>query len=75
MTVMHIVFGELVPKSIAIRKSEATTLFIAYPLHLFYNVFRPFIWLMNSLSNGFLRVIKIHPASEHDIHSTEEKKL
>jgi CBS domain containing-hemolysin-like protein len=72
ITVMHIVFGELVPKSIAIRKSESTTLFIAYPLHLFYNVFRPFIWLMNSLSNGFLRIIKIHPASEHDIHSTEE---
>ncbi|MFC0343966.1 hemolysin family protein [Epilithonimonas hispanica] len=75
ITVMHIVFGELVPKSIAIRKSEATTLFIAYPLHLFYNVFRPFIWLMNSLSNGFLRVIKIHPASEQDIHSTEELQL
>ncbi|PZU88197.1 MAG: hemolysin [Chryseobacterium sp.] len=75
ITVMHIVFGELVPKSIAIRKSESTTLFIAYPLHLFYNVFRPFIWLMNSLSNGFLRVIKIHPASEHDIHSTEELQL
>ncbi|WP_312766585.1 hemolysin family protein [Epilithonimonas sp.] len=75
ITVMHIVFGELVPKSIAIRKSEATTLFIAYPLHLFYNIFRPFIWLMNSLSNGFLRIIKIHPASEHDIHSTEELQL
>ncbi len=75
ITVMHIVFGELVPKSIAIRKSESTTLFIAYPLHLFYNVFRPFIWLMNSLSNGFLRIIKIHPASEHDIHSTEELQL
>ena len=38
ITIMHIVFGELVPKSIAIRKSEATTLFIAYPLHLFYNI-------------------------------------
>ncbi len=75
ITVMHIVFGELVPKSIAIRKSEATTLFIAYPLHLFYNIFRPFIWLMNSLSNGFLKIIKIHPVSEHDIHSTEELQL
>lgn len=75
ITIMHIVFGELVPKSIAIRKSEATTLFIAYPLHLFYNIFRPFIWLMNSLSNGFLKIIKIHPASEHDIHSTEELQL
>lgn len=75
ITIMHIVFGELVPKSIAIRKSESTTLFIAYPLHWFYNIFRPFIWLMNSLSNAFLKLIKIFPASEHDIHSTEELQL
>ncbi|MEC5395367.1 hemolysin family protein [Bergeyella sp. RCAD1439] len=75
ITIMHIVFGELVPKSIAIRKSEATTLVIATPLRLFYNVFRPFIWLMNSLSNAFLRLIKIHPASDHEIHSTEELQL
>ena len=53
ITIMHIVFGELVPKSIAIRKSESTTFFVAYPMILFYNVFRPFIWLMNSISNAF----------------------
>ena len=72
---MHIVFGELVPKSIAIRKSEATTLFISAPLRLFYNIFKPFIWLMNLFSNAFLKVIGIHPASEHEIHSTEELQL
>ncbi|AQX09514.1 MULTISPECIES: hemolysin family protein [Elizabethkingia] len=75
ITIMHIVFGELVPKSIAIRKSEATTFFVAYPMILFYNVFKPFIWLMNSISNAFLRLIKIHPASENEIHSTEELQL
>ncbi|MDO4224865.1 MAG: hemolysin family protein [Bergeyella zoohelcum] len=75
ITIMHIVFGELVPKSIAIRKSEETTLVIATPLRLFYNIFRPFIWLMNSFSNAFLRLIKIHPASENEIHSTEELQL
>lgn len=75
ITVMHIVFGELVPKSIAIRKSEATTLFIAAPLRLFYNVFKPFIWSMNAISNAFLKIIKIHPVSEHEIHSTEELQL
>lgn len=75
ITVMHIVFGELVPKSIAIRKSESTTLIIAAPLKLFYNIFRPFIWLMNGISNAFLRLIKIHPVSEHEIHSTEELQL
>lgn len=75
ITVMHIVFGELIPKSIAIRKSEATTMAIAVPLRVFYTVFKPFIWLMNGMSNSFLRLIKVHPASDHDIHSTEELQL
>ncbi|MCW3161852.1 hemolysin family protein [Chryseobacterium oryctis] len=75
ITIMHIVFGELVPKSIAIRKSEPTTMAIAYPLRWFTSVFKPFIWLMNSMSNGFLRLINIPPATDSDIHSTEELQL
>ena len=75
ITVMHIVFGELIPKSIAIRRSEPTTMIIAVPLRVFYTVFKPFIWSMNQLSNAFLRLIKIHPASEQEIHSTEELQL
>ncbi|OQW93642.1 MAG: hemolysin [Beggiatoa sp. IS2] len=75
ITVLHIVFGELAPKSIAIRKSESTALIISYPLHWFFVVFRPFIWLMNSLSNVFLNMIGIKPVSEHEIHSTDELRL
>lgn len=75
ITVMHIVFGELIPKSIAIRKAEATTMAIAMPLRVFYTVFKPFIWAMNQMSNAVLRLMKIHPASEHEIHSTEELQL
>ena len=75
ITVMHIVFGELIPKSIAIRKSEPTAMFIAAPLRIFYTVFKPFIWSMNHMSNAFLRLIKIHPASDQEIHSTEELQL
>ncbi|KFF26023.1 hemolysin family protein [Chryseobacterium vrystaatense] len=75
ITVMHIVFGELIPKSIAIRKSEATTMATAVPLRVFYTIFKPFIWLMNLMSNTFLRLVKIHPASEQEIHSTEELQL
>ena len=75
ITVMHIVFGELVPKSIAIRKSEATTLFISSPLRFFYFIFKPVIWLMNMISNAFLRLIGIHPVSDQEIHSTEELQL
>ena len=75
ITVMHIVFGELIPKSIAIRKSESTAMAIAVPLRVFYTVFKPFIWTMNHMSNAFLRLIKIHPASDQEIHSTEELQL
>lgn len=75
ITVMHIVFGELIPKSIAIRKAEPTTMAIAVPLRVFYTIFKPFIWTMNQMSNAFLRLMKIHPASEQEIHSTEELQL
>ncbi|CAA7196766.1 hemolysin family protein [Chryseobacterium potabilaquae] len=75
ITIMHIVFGELIPKSIAIRKSEATTMATAVPLRVFYTIFKPFIWLMNYMSNAFLRIVNIHPASEQEIHSTEELQL
>lgn len=75
ITVMHIVFGELIPKSIAIRKAEPTAMFIAYPLRIFATVFQPFIWTMNWMSNGALRLMNIHPAGEADIHSTEELQL
>ena len=75
ITILHIVFGELAPKSIAIRKSEPTALAISYPLYLFFVIFRPFIWLMNSLSNLLLRMIGIKPIGKHEIHSTEELQL
>lgn len=75
ITILHIVFGELAPKSIAIRKSERTTLFVAVPLKIFFIIFHPFIWLMNAISNGFLRLIRIEPAGEHDIHTTDELQL
>jgi CBS domain containing-hemolysin-like protein len=75
ITMLHIIFGELAPKSIAIRKPESTTLLIAYPLNFFYKIFQPFIWLMNAISNLFLKLIGIQPAGEHDIHSTDELQL
>lgn len=75
ITMLHIIFGELAPKSIAIRKPESTTLIVAYPLNLFYKIFQPFIWLMNSVSNLFLKLIGIEPARDHDIHSTDELQL
>ena len=76
-TFLHVVIGELLPKSIAIRKSLATTLVIARPLHLFYAVFRPFIYILNGTANWLLkRVFKIDPVSEGEaVHSSEELAL
>ena len=51
ITILHIVLGELAPKSLAIRKAVATTLWISRPLRLFYVVFKPAIWLLNGLAN------------------------
>src|SRR5215212_3385912 len=59
ITILHIVFGELAPKSIAIQRSERTTLLVAYPLQLFYFVFKPFIWLLNGIANFMLKIIGI----------------
>ncbi|WP_197901546.1 hemolysin family protein [Rhodocytophaga rosea] len=75
ITVLHIVFGELAPKSIAIQRSEGVTLGIAYPLNVFYVVFRPFIWLLNGFANLILKAIGIAPASEHEVHSPEELRF
>ena len=74
ISVLHIVFGELAPKSIAIQKAEATTLFIAYPLNFFYWIFRPFIWVLNGFANFILRLIGIRTLHENDIHSPDELK-
>ncbi|WP_259404414.1 hemolysin family protein [Hymenobacter sp. HSC-4F20] len=75
ITLLHIVFGELVPKSLAIQRAEATSMVVAGPLQFFYYLTFPIIWVMNSISNAILRLIGIAPASEHEVHTTEELRL
>ena len=72
ITILHIVFGELAPKSLAIQRSESTTLFIAYPLQFFYIVFRPFIFILNGIATVLLKTFGISPVHGADIHSSEE---
>jgi len=73
ITVMHIVFGELAPKSVAIQRPVATTLFIAVPLQAFYLIFRPFIWVLNGFANVILKLFGISNVGGHEsVHSTEE---
>ncbi len=76
-TFLHVVIGELLPKSIAIRKSLGTTLLVARPLHLFYTLFRPCIFLLNGTANWLLKkCFKIDPVSEGEaVHSSEELAL
>ncbi len=75
ITILHIVFGELAPKSLAIHFPTKTTFSIALPLRVFYFVFRPIIWLMNGLANGMLRMFGIQPLHGADIHTEEELKM
>jgi len=75
ITILHIVFGELAPKSLAIQYPTKTTFAIAWPLRIFYFIFRPVIWLMNGLANMILRMIGVKPIHGGDIHTEEELKM
>ena len=75
ITVLHIVFGELAPKTLAIRYPIKTTLGLAVPLRIFHTVFRPFAWMLNGMANGLLKLFRIEPATHGDIHSEEELRL
>src|SRR4051812_11142030 len=71
ITIMHIVFGELAPKSFAIQRPVATTLFVSVPLQIFYVVFKPFIWTLNSLAAIILKPFGIDTSGGHEsLHST-----
>ncbi len=76
ITFLNIIFGELIPKSIAIQKAQSIALWIAYPLRIFFVVFKPFIKALDSVANFILRVIGITAPSEAEImHSAEELRL
>jgi CBS domain containing-hemolysin-like protein len=73
---LHIVVGELAPKSLAIRIPEAVGLWSALPLYGFYWAMYPAIWLLNASANMVLRVAGLSGAGSHETHySNEELKL
>lgn len=73
ITFLHIVFGELAPKSLAIQRPKAVATVVAAPLMVFYYVFFPFIWLLNATANRILRWSGLESVddAEHNF-STEE---
>lgn len=76
ITFLHIVFGELAPKSLAIQHPKPTALIVAVPLWLFSVVLFPAIACLNWVSNQVLRLFGIEPASESShYHSGEELRL
>ncbi|MEX0860000.1 MAG: hemolysin family protein [Cucumibacter sp.] len=64
---LHIVVGEQVPKTLAIREPEPVALWIAWPLHISYLAFWPLNWLLNSASRSILRMLGVREASHQDI--------
>ena len=76
ITFMHVVFGELIPKSMTLQLSERTALLLSGPLLMFERVTRPFTALMNMTANFILRRLGLNPAGgESMIHSVEELLL
>jgi len=76
ITFLHIVFGELAPKSLAIQRPESVTLAVASPMKFFLVLFYPAIWSLNSVAMAFLRLMGLKPTSEGDPgHSEEELRL
>ncbi|GAF07445.1 hemolysin and related protein containing CBS domains [Paenibacillus pini JCM 16418] len=73
ITILHIVLGEVAPKTMAIHKSESVALLSAAPMIYFNKVMYPFIWILNGLSNALLRLFRISPASEFDSAHTEDE--
>ncbi|KSU62717.1 hypothetical protein AS034_11455 [[Bacillus] enclensis] len=76
VTFLHVVIGELAPKTVAIQKAETITLLFAGPIILFYKIMFPFIWLLNGSARTVVRVFGIEQASEHELaHSEEELRI
>ncbi len=77
ITFLHIVLGELTPKSLAIRKALRVTLFIARPLAFFHLLFKPAIFVLNGAANRILKVVfRVDPVGETELaHSEEELRV
>ncbi|TLS48560.1 HlyC/CorC family transporter [Paenibacillus antri] len=76
ITFLHVVVGELAPKSLAIQKAEQVSFWFALPIIWFHRVMYPFIWLLNGSANRLIRLFGLKPASENEeAHSEEEIRI
>ena len=70
---LHIIFGEQVPKFLAISRPIGTSLWTAHLLHAFYLFTFPAIWVLSSLTNGVLRILRVRPRSEGNVVESQEE--
>ena len=76
ITVLHVVVGELMPKSIALQFPVKTTLWVAKPMYVITRLFAPFVYLLNGLGAVLLKLCGIEPAQSHSAaHSPEELNM
>jgi CBS domain containing-hemolysin-like protein len=76
ITFLHVVVGELAPKSVALQNAERTSLVVARPIIWTERIFKPIIWALNGTGNAILRWLGVQPASGHElVHSVEELKM
>ncbi len=76
ITFMHVVIGELIPKSIALEYPEQTSLVIARPMQWISFLFTPFIWMLNGFGNSILNLFHVpHKHKSSLVHSTEELNM
>ena len=76
ITAMHIILGELTPKTMAIQNVEKIMLTVALPMLIFHRVMYPFVWLLNHVANWVARQLGFEVASEgEEAHTEEEIRL
>jgi CBS domain containing-hemolysin-like protein len=73
ITFLHIVLGELAPKTLALERAEATAMWVARPMELFYKAFKGPIWLLNKAGNIVVRAFGLHLSAEHAASYTEDE--
>ena len=76
ITFLHVVFGEQIPKVVAVQRGEATALWVMPLMRLTIVLMRPLVWGLNAFSNGVVRLMGLEPGSEmHGVHSVDELQI
>lgn len=73
ITFLHVIFGELMPKTLSIQRAETVVLFLAHVMRFFYLLFYPMVKVLNGTSNFFLHLLGIRQPAESELSHTPEE--